>query len=62
MLPHALVSSLALAMQATPHRSEADLVLPDLASQSFLGMDGRSLLMLGLIVCAAGLAFEFGYL
>ena len=39
------------------HRSEADLVLPDLSTQTFLGMDGRSLLMLGLIVCAAGLAF-----
>ena len=32
-------------------------MLPDLSSVSMLGMDGRSLLMLGLIVCAAGLAF-----
>ncbi|HSA59068.1 MAG TPA: sodium-translocating pyrophosphatase [bacterium] len=37
--------------------SEAQLVLPDLASQTFLGMDGHSLLMKGLIVCGLGLVF-----
>ncbi|MEO8577314.1 MAG: sodium-translocating pyrophosphatase, partial [Gemmatimonadales bacterium] len=36
---------------------EANLVIPDLGSVSFLGMPGSSLLMLGLIVCAAGLLF-----
>ncbi|HUP88996.1 MAG TPA: sodium-translocating pyrophosphatase [Longimicrobiales bacterium] len=36
---------------------EASLVLPDLSTQTFLGMDGRSLLMIGLIVCIGGLAF-----
>jgi len=36
---------------------EASLVLPDLSSVNFLGMDGRSLLMIGLLFCAAGLLF-----
>ena len=47
-----------LTLQAAPHRGgEANLVLPDLSSASFLGMDGRSLLMLGLLVCLGGLIF-----
>jgi K(+)-stimulated pyrophosphate-energized sodium pump len=36
---------------------EANLVLPDLGSVTFLGVDGHTLLMFGLIVCALGLAF-----
>ena len=36
---------------------EANLVVPDLGSVSFRGIPGSSLLMLGLIVCAAGLLF-----
>ena len=36
---------------------EANLVLPDLSSVTMLGMDGHSLLMLGLLVCAAGGVF-----
>ena len=47
-----------LALIAQQHAGgEANLVLPDLATQSFLGLDGRTLLMLGLIVCAVGLLF-----
>jgi K(+)-stimulated pyrophosphate-energized sodium pump len=42
---------------AAPHGGEASLVLPDLASVTVLGMSGRSLLMLGLIVAAAGIGF-----
>ena len=34
---------------------EANLVLPDLGSVTFLGVDGHTLLMFGLIVCALGL-------
>jgi K(+)-stimulated pyrophosphate-energized sodium pump len=34
---------------------EANLVLPDLSQVSFLGMNGHSLLMLGLIVCGLGI-------
>src|SRR5438105_4887355 len=37
--------------------SEAELILPDLASVSFLGYTGRELLMAGLGVCALGLIF-----
>jgi K(+)-stimulated pyrophosphate-energized sodium pump len=37
---------------------EAHLVLPDLRSQTFLGaLDGHALLLLGILVCAAGLLF-----
>ena len=36
---------------------EANLILPDLGSVQMLGMGGDKLLMLGLIVCAAGLVF-----
>ena len=36
---------------------EANLVIPDLDSVLFFGMGGRSLLMWGLLVCAAGLLF-----
>jgi len=36
---------------------EAKLILPNLDSVSFLGMTGRALLMLGLVVCALGLVF-----
>jgi K(+)-stimulated pyrophosphate-energized sodium pump len=46
-----------VAGQPTEHRSEADLVLPDLGSVQFLGMGGDRLLMGGLIVCVLGLLF-----
>ena len=51
-----------LAQEAgTPPRhagGEAALVLPDLGQSTFLGgIDGRTLLLAGLIVCALGLAF-----
>jgi K(+)-stimulated pyrophosphate-energized sodium pump len=40
------------------HRGgEASLVLPDLSSARFLGLDGRTLLLYGLIVVVAGLLF-----
>src|SRR5512141_695784 len=42
-----------------PHRpgGEANLIIPDLSSVSFLGIPGRTLLMGGLVVCALGLLF-----
>jgi len=41
-----------------PHSGgEASLVLPDLSQVSFLGMSGRSLLTIGLFVCALGFLF-----
>jgi K(+)-stimulated pyrophosphate-energized sodium pump len=36
---------------------EANLLLPDLARQTFLGLDGHTLLLIGLVVCVLGLAF-----
>ncbi len=39
------------------HGGEASLVLADFSSVSFFGLQGNHLLMLGLLVCAAGLVF-----
>ena len=36
---------------------EANLILPDLSTQDFMGINGRTLLMGGLVVCVFGLAF-----
>ncbi|MBX7060010.1 MAG: sodium-translocating pyrophosphatase [Leptospirales bacterium] len=55
-----LLLAIALAALCLPgalFAGEADLRLPDLASQAFLGLDGKSLLLLGMLVCAIGLAF-----
>jgi K(+)-stimulated pyrophosphate-energized sodium pump len=46
-----------LALAPAARADEAKLILPDLESVQFLGMTGRGLLMLGLIVCAGGLVF-----
>ena len=44
--------------QAAPEVvSEANLVLPDLSTVDFVGIDGSTLLMGGLVVCALGLLF-----
>jgi K(+)-stimulated pyrophosphate-energized sodium pump len=49
----------ATTQEAPRHQAggEANLVMPDLGQVSFLGVDGRTLLMVGLVVCAAGLLF-----
>jgi K(+)-stimulated pyrophosphate-energized sodium pump len=39
------------------HGGEANLVLPDLSSVDFVGINGRTLLLAGLFVCALGLLF-----
>ncbi len=46
-------------LQEAQHRGggEANLILPDLSSATFLGMPGDTLLMWGLLVCVGGLAF-----
>ena len=44
----------------TGHKSEAELVLPDLGSVQFLGMGGDRLLIGGLVVCVLGLLFGVG--
>ena len=45
--------------QAVAHRpgGEANLILPDLSRVEFLGLNGRTLLMLGLGICFLGLLF-----
>jgi len=54
----ALMAALAIVASAAPtFASEAELILPDLASVSFFGMTGWNLLFLGLFVCAAGALF-----
>jgi len=51
--------ALALLLIATAARaSEAELVIPDLAGQSFLGMTGHTLLVYGLVICLLGFAFS----
>jgi K(+)-stimulated pyrophosphate-energized sodium pump len=55
-----LTASHALAQpaeQTTEAGGEAALKLPDLASVSFLGMDGHRLLTIGLLFCVFGLGF-----
>jgi K(+)-stimulated pyrophosphate-energized sodium pump len=57
---HAQGPAPAAAVQApAPERAggEANLVLPDLSTQSFHGLNARTLLMGGLLVCVLGLAF-----
>jgi len=39
------------------HGGEANLVLPDLGQVEFMGVNGRTLLMIGLGVCALGIVF-----
>ncbi|HEV2704412.1 MAG TPA: sodium-translocating pyrophosphatase [Pyrinomonadaceae bacterium] len=45
--------------QAVEHHAggEANLILPDLASVEFLGLDGHTLLLIGIGVCVLGLLF-----
>jgi K(+)-stimulated pyrophosphate-energized sodium pump len=45
------------AAHSTESRTEANLVLPDLRSVSFLGINGHNLLLGGLVVCVFGLLF-----
>jgi K(+)-stimulated pyrophosphate-energized sodium pump len=60
-----LAPQIALAQQASAvsgaapvhHGGEASLVVPDLSAVSFMGIDGHTLLMSGLLVCALGLLF-----
>ncbi|HET9426012.1 MAG TPA: sodium-translocating pyrophosphatase [Gemmatimonadaceae bacterium] len=53
-----LTGAALFAQEQAPHvGGEANLTIPDLSQAEFFGMNGRVLLMLGLIVCALGLAF-----
>ncbi|MCC7496152.1 MAG: sodium-translocating pyrophosphatase [Bryobacterales bacterium] len=60
ILPLMLLIVLAapLMAQAEHHGGEANLILPDLNTATFLGgIGGRSLLMVGLLACLLGMAF-----
>lgn len=52
-----MFSPVQAALAIRPLTSEANLELPELSVFSALGMNGRVILALGLIVCVAGLAF-----
>jgi K(+)-stimulated pyrophosphate-energized sodium pump len=58
-LAQALPQGTESVQQAEPVHTggEANLILPDLGSVSFQGINGRTLLMGGLLVCVLGLAF-----
>src|SRR5262245_6282945 len=49
--------AVAFLLPANAGASEADLVLPDLTTQSFQGISGFNLLLGGLVVCALGMLF-----
>ncbi len=51
------VSAFAQGVQPGEVAGEAGLKLPDLSTVSFFGIDGHTLLMIGLLFCAAGLVF-----
>src|SRR6266851_2746028 len=56
----AVAEQSATAVQPAESQTEANLVLPDLSTVSFLGgITGQKLLLFGLIVCALGLLFGF---
>ena len=52
-----LLALAALLADGVARADESELLLPDLGSVTFLGMNGRTLLMGGILVCIAGLAF-----
>ena len=52
-----LLPTIAFAQPEQAGGGEANLVLPDLSSVSFLGMNGHALLMIGLLFCVGGLLF-----
>ncbi|HSE14131.1 MAG TPA: sodium/proton-translocating pyrophosphatase, partial [Candidatus Deferrimicrobium sp.] len=53
------MAALVLVLLATAaNASEADLIIPDLARQSFLGVNGHNLLLGGLVICILGIAFS----
>jgi len=52
-----LLPAMAFAQPDQTGGGEANLVLPDLSSVSFFGMNGHALLTIGLLFCAGGLLF-----
>src|SRR5689334_22528104 len=52
-----MMALLAILTAAPAAASEADLVLPDFRSASFLGISGYDLLLAGMVVCLGGIVF-----
>jgi len=52
-----LILTLAPSISAAETGGEASLVLPDLSTQTYFGINARVLLMVGLLACLLGLAF-----
>src|SRR4051794_32871493 len=62
LTPHRLAAQTAAPAAAEQHAGgEANLIIPDLSNTTvqvtFFGQSGRTLLMLGFVVCALGLGF-----
>src|SRR5438067_13018902 len=52
------VALITVLLAALPARAnEASLILPDLNQATFHGIGGRNLLIVGMLICVAGLAF-----
>jgi K(+)-stimulated pyrophosphate-energized sodium pump len=52
-----IVAGLILLNAPLAMAGEADLVLPDLSSQTFMGINGHNLLLGGLVICVFGMLF-----
>src|SRR5881398_4238279 len=57
---HTALAALWMFQQEATTGGEASLKLPDLSQVNFLGVNGHSLLLIGLIFCAFGLLFGLG--
>jgi K(+)-stimulated pyrophosphate-energized sodium pump len=57
LTPDPAMSVLSLLQTGTTHKSEFDLVLPDLKAVQMLGTSGYTLLLGGIVVCVLGLVF-----
>jgi K(+)-stimulated pyrophosphate-energized sodium pump len=56
-LPGLLLPAIAYGQPEQTGGGEANLTLPDLSTVNFLGLNGHSLLMIGLLFCVGGLLF-----
>jgi K(+)-stimulated pyrophosphate-energized sodium pump len=54
----AMAALVLLLLATAAGASEAELVIPDLAKESFLGISGHTLLLYGLVICFLGIAFS----
>ena len=56
-ITRSLLTFALLLVASAASASEIDLVLPDLSTAEFFGMEGNSFLMLGLLICVGGMIF-----